>query len=81
MDPQPAFVMGMLAGMLLLWFAQTWRRNTQAVRAAQAREAALGEQNDRLGDELTEVRQRLNVLEAIATDPAHRTAAQIDALR
>ncbi len=81
MPPEPAFIMGMMVGALLLWAIQSWRRRGRAAVLAKAREDALVEHNGRLNGELGELRQRLTVLEAIATDPAHRTAAEIELLR
>jgi hypothetical protein len=82
MEPEPAFIVGMMFGALLLWAAQHWlarrRERLAASRAAGA---------DRLGDdarrlrEIDELHQRLAVLERIATDPAERTAAEIERLR
>ena len=41
----------------------------------------LGTENGLLRDEVGTLRQRISVLETIATDPAERTARAIDALR
>ena len=41
----------------------------------------LVEQNERLTAEVTRLHERIAVLERIATDPAERTAREIDSLR
>jgi len=80
MEPEPAFILGMMFGALLLWFArsqlQAWRRRRAAAPAAAADES----DRQRLR-EIEALHARLAVLERIATDPAERTAAEIDRLR
>jgi cell division protein FtsB len=50
--------------------------------AAEAREnARLAEENQLLRRTVEKLEQRMGVLEAIATDPAERTAREIDQLR
>lgn len=46
-----------------------------------ARMRALVDENERQREQIHNLHQRLAVLERIATDPATRTAAEIDALR
>jgi hypothetical protein len=81
MEPEPAFVMGMMFGALLLWFVQSLlgarrrRRDTEA-RLAQAATTDGGRLR-----EIEELHARLAVLERIATDPAGRTASEIEKLR
>ena len=41
----------------------------------------LSSENDRLTGQISRLEERLSVLERIATDPAERTAREIDALR
>jgi len=43
--------------------------------------ALLTSENDRLSGQVTRLEERIAVLERIATDPAIRTAREIDALR
>lgn len=43
--------------------------------------ALLETENGRLKDQLLRLEERISVLERIATDPAERTAREIDALR
>ena len=45
------------------------------------RVAGLTDENGRLNKQVSQLEERLRVLERIATDPAERTAAQIEALR
>jgi flagellar motility protein MotE (MotC chaperone) len=86
MEPEPAFIIGMMFGALLLWAAQHWlarrreRREATAATASVAAAARSGDDARRLR-EIEELHQRLAVLERIATDPAERTAAEIDRLR
>ena len=49
--------------------------------AEQGRMAALTNENERQREQIAALHQRLAVLERIATDPAARIAADIDALR
>lgn len=81
MEPEPAFVMGMMFGALLLWFVQSLlasrrRRKDTDVRLATAATTDSGRLR-----EIEQLHARLAVLEQIATDPASRTAAEIEKLR
>jgi hypothetical protein len=49
--------------------------------AAQRKIELLSAENERLTGQLGRLEERLRVLERIATDPAERTAREIDALR
>ena len=85
MDSEPSFILGMIFGALLLWAAQSWLRRRRERRGQRpgfgaGRLAAGGEEARRLR-EIEELHQRLAVLERIATDPAERTAAEIERLR
>ena len=42
---------------------------------------ALANENERLKGQISRLEERLSVLERIATDPAERTAREIDSLR
>ena len=82
MEPEPAFVMGMMFGALLLWFVQSLfsaRRRRKA--EAQSAAVASGMSDQRRLREIDELHERLAVLERIATDPAQRTASEIERLR
>lgn len=82
MEPEPAFIVGMMFGALLLWAAQSWlaRRRERRPATAAARANRPSDDAGRLR-EIEELHQRLAVLERIATDPAGRTAAEIERLR
>ena len=49
--------------------------------AAERKVALLSDENERLTGRIGRLEERLRVLERIATDPAERTAREIDALR
>ncbi|HWT12877.1 MAG TPA: hypothetical protein VN231_09005 [Allosphingosinicella sp.] len=80
MEPEPAFVMGMMFGALLLWFVQSMLRSRRRRRQADPASAGVGTERGRLR-EIEELHERLAVLERIATDPAQRTASEIEKLR
>ncbi|MET0309422.1 MAG: hypothetical protein ABW023_11995 [Sphingomonas sp.] len=48
---------------------------------AQRKIELLSSENERLTGQISRLEERLSVLERIATDPAERTAREIDALR
>lgn len=82
MQPEPAFVMGLMFGALLLWFAQSMFRSRRLRKKADIKLAELREPSDqRRLREIEELHRRLAVLERLATDPAERTAAEIERLR
>lgn len=82
MEPEPAFVMGMMFGALLLWFVQSLFRSRRLRKQAEEKLAATDvPTGQRRLREIDELHQRLAVLERIATDPADRTAAEIERLR
>ncbi len=57
-------------------------KRESAARSESQRDAALlGGENERLRSEVGRLEQRLAVLERIATDPAERTAREIESLR
>ena len=61
----------------LLHFAQERRK----IEAASQGKAELARENEVLRQTVTQLEQRLEVLERIATDPAERTAREIESLR
>ena len=82
MQPEPAFVMGLVFGALLLWFAQSMFRSRRLRKKADIKLAELREPSDqRRLREIEELHRRLAVLERLATDPAERTAVEIERLR
>jgi hypothetical protein len=73
---------GFVAGMAAMWFLQ---RLIGARRCRRGEDAALRAELEGSGrskaDEIEALHARLAVLERIATDPAERTAREIEALR
>ncbi len=79
-----SFLAGLLLGALLFFIVQTamrWHARREAKGVARA--AAIGPQgtSDRTAADLAALARRTAALETIVTDPAHRTAQAIDALR
>ena len=81
MEPEPAFVMGMMFGALLLWFVQSLLRARRGRKETEQRLAGAATTDGGRLREIEELHARLAVLERIATDPANRTAAEIEKLR
>lgn len=75
MPPEPAFVIGMMAGALLTLLAQRGRR------ARQGRRAGAAASTDRFDQDVQSLAQRTATLERIVTDPGKRLADEIDRLR
>ncbi len=59
------------------WSGKTHKRDPDAERTVQL----LSTENERLTGQVSRLEERIAVLERIATDPAERTAREIDALR
>jgi len=59
------------------WKGQTAKNDPDAQRKIEL----LSSENERLTGQISRLEERLSVLERIATDPAERTAREIDALR
>jgi len=57
------------------------RRRDEEGLAAERKVELLSSENERLTGQITRLEERIAVLERIATDPAERTAREIDALR
>jgi hypothetical protein len=88
--PVAAITIGPIA-----WVANTWARakhgypvddmkGNPIVRsdpAAERKIELLSSENERQAGQITRLEERIAVLERIATDPAERTAREIDALR
>ena len=70
-----------MATILVLAMAWIRARHRLAVAGAGETIAALGSENARLVGEVDRLAERLAVLERIATDPAERTAREIELLR
>ena len=82
LDPG-SFFAGLMLGALLYFILQSamrWHARREARGIARA--AAIGPQPDgRMVAEIAALARRTATLETIVTDPAHRTAREIDALR
>ena len=59
------------------WSGKTHKRDPDAESTVQL----LSTENERLTGQVSRLEERIAVLERIATDPAERTAREIDALR
>jgi hypothetical protein len=91
----PGFVLAIIAISTIGWVLTTWIRavngypveNEWSGKAhkgdpdAQRGMQLLSDENARLTGQIGRLEERIAVLERIATDPAERTARQIDALR
>ena len=81
MEPEPAFILGMMFGALLLWFVQSMLARRRRRSGSEERPALQPTTERGRLREIEELHERLAVLERIATDPANRTAAEIEKLR
>ena len=63
------------------WKSRRQRRQGDEPLEAERKVALLSSENERLTGQIGRLEERLRVLERIATDPAERTAREIDALR
>jgi len=91
----PAFVLAIIAITTFGWLASSWIRakhgyplenewsgiTTKTDPAADRKVELLSSENERLTGQISRLEERIAVLERIATDPAERTAREIDALR
>lgn len=90
----PVFVLAIIAISTLGWVMNNWVRarhgyaptddwgRISSHKDGDARKVAvLTNENERLSGQVTRLEERIAVLERIATDPAARTARDIDALR
>jgi len=59
------------------WGSRVDRGDVDAARAAEL----MAQENERLKGQVSRLEERISVLERIATDPAERTAREIDRLR
>ncbi len=77
-----SFTAGLMLGMLLLFIVQSAMK-FYARRAARSRRdaASIGPAEDRMAAEVAALARRTATLETIVTDPAQRTAREIEALR
>lgn len=91
----PGFVLAIIAMSMGAWVITTWLRVKHGypvenewggtVHPANPEDARkielLSNENARLTGQISRLEERIAVLERIATDPAERTAREIDALR
>jgi hypothetical protein len=76
------FLGAFLLGMIALFLIQSAMRVYARREARSRRDAAtIGPQEDRMAAEVAALARRTATLETIVTDPAQRTAREIDALR
>lgn len=91
----PGFVIAIIAISTFGWLASTWIRarhgypienewsgmTGKSDPAADRKIELLTGENERLTGQISRLEERIAVLERIATDPAARTAREIDSLR
>ena len=91
----PFFVIAIIAISTFGWVATTWIRarhgypienewsgiSAKSDPKADRKIELLSNENDRLTGQISRLEERIAVLERIATDPADRTAREIDRLR
>lgn len=77
-----SFTAGLMMGLLLFFIIQTaMRSHARREARANALAASIGPQEDRMAAEVAALSRRTATLETIVTDPAQRTAREIEALR
>lgn len=74
-----AIVLILAVSVLLMQYAEN--RKDRRVGDGEARHDRLEKERDEARQEIAELRDRVKVLERIATDPARRTADEIEKLR
>ena len=91
----PTFVVAIIAITTFGWVMSSWIRakhgypienewsgiSTRGDPSAERKFELLSLENDRLKGQISRLEERIAVIERIATDPAERTAREIDALR
>jgi hypothetical protein len=91
----PGFVLAIIAISTAGWLISSWIRakhgypvenewsgvSHKGSPAAERKIELLSAENERLTGQISRLEERIAVLERIATDPAERTAREIDALR
>lgn len=93
----PGFIIAIIAITTIGWIVNNWIRarhgyplenewsgmsNMMGVdTGAERKISLLSSENERLTGQISRLEERIAVLERIATDPAERTAREIDALR
>ncbi len=87
MPPEVGFILGLMLGTVATLLIQAFgrRKARLAVKAAnldaQRSIAPLDSENERRTGQIDRLQERIQVLERITTDPAERTAREIEALR
>ena len=82
-----AFIITMTSILVVAWLLNTWIRSRNKVQAsadalgATRQVELLSAENANLKGQVGRLEERLAVLERIATDPAERTAREIEQLR
>jgi hypothetical protein len=91
----PGFVVAIIAISTFGWVMSSWIRakhgyplenewsgtSTKSDPSAERKIELLSSENERLTGQISRLEDRIAVLERIATDPAERTAREIDSLR
>ena len=91
----PGFVIAIIAISTVGWIVNTWIRarhgypvenewsgmTSKGDADGDRKISLLSSENERLTGQISRLEERIAVLERIATDPAERTAREIDALR
>ncbi|MFA5988717.1 MAG: hypothetical protein WC803_03810 [Sphingomonas sp.] len=86
MEPTPFVILGAMLGAGALFLVQAYGRRkvrlaSRSLATPERDVAILVRENERQLGQITRLEERIATLERIATDPAGRTAREIDALR
>ena len=87
MPPEVGFILGLMLGTLATLMIQAFGRRKARIAVKGANLDAdrsiklLDSENERRTGQIDRLQERIQVLERITTDPAERTAREIDALR
>ncbi|WP_435368434.1 hypothetical protein [Sphingomonas faeni] len=87
MPPEVGFILGLMLGTLATLMIQAFGRRKARIAVKAANLDAdrsiklLDSENERRTGQIDRLQERIQVLERITTDPAERTAREIEALR
>lgn len=87
MPPEVAFTFGLMFGTIALLLIQAFGRRKARIAVKAANLDAersiklLDSENERRTGQIDRLQERIQILERITTDPAERTAREIEALR
>ena len=87
MPPEVGFILGLMLGTLATLMIQAFGRRKARIAVMAANKdaersiALLDSENARRTGQIDRLQERIQVLERITTDPAERTAREIEALR